>query len=139
MSVLKNKRKESPMKVIALGDEIVVYTLRLLCNEKMFPKKSRWLMSGKIADLMNDFHQNLHKANDTYVVTPEDAKERHLLQTQAHAALNASASVMRMAYLVLQFDVNKLEYWAGMCVEELRLLKAWQRNDDRRYSIANND
>jgi hypothetical protein len=136
VSVLKNKRKESPMKVIALGDEIVAYTLRLLFNENVFPKKSRWLMSGKIADLMNEFHKDLHKANDTYVVTPEDAKERHVLQTRAYATLNASASVMRMAQLVLQFDVNRLEHWAGMCVEELRLLKAWQRNDDRRYSIT---
>lgn len=115
MSVLKNKRNESTIKVISQGDKIVEYTLRLLCNEKLFPKKSRWLIAGKIADLMNEFHQSLHIANDIYVATPEDAKERHLRQTKAYAALYTSASVMRMAQSVLQFDTDRLDYWAGLC------------------------
>lgn len=136
MSVLKNKRSESAIKVITQGDKIVEYTLRMLCNESIFPKKSRWLMSGKIADLMNEFHQNLHIANDIYVATSEDARERHLRQTRAYAALYTSASVMRMAQTVLQFSVDKLDCWAGLCVEEIKLLKAWQKNDDRRYSVS---
>lgn len=136
MSVLKNKRSESAIKVITQGDKIVEYTLRMLCNESIFPKKSRWLMSGKIADLMNEFHQNLHIANDIYVATQEDARERHLRQTRAYAALYTSASVMRMAQTVLQFSADKLDCWAGLCVEEIKLLKAWQKNDDRRYSVS---
>ena len=69
MAVLKNKRKEGQLKVITLGDELTVYTLRMLCNENIFPKKSRWLLAGKIADLMNEFHQNLHVGNDIFVAT----------------------------------------------------------------------
>lgn len=136
MSVLKNKRTDSGIKVISLGDELVVYTLRMVCNENIFPKKSRWVIAGKIADLINEFHQNLHIANDIFVNAPEDARERHLRQTVAHATLYTSASVMRMAQAVFKFDANKLDHWAGMCVEELKLLKAWQKNDDKRYSVV---
>ena len=135
MAVLKNKRKEGQLKVITLGDELTVYTLRMLCNESFFPKKSRWLLAGKIADLMNEFHQNLHVGNDIFVATEEDAHERHLRQTRAYSTLYASASVMRTACDALDISPDKFETWAGMCVEELRLLKAWQKNDDQRYSI----
>ena len=37
-------------------DEIVKRTLEVLCKEDVFPKRSRWLMAYKIADLINDFH-----------------------------------------------------------------------------------
>ena len=108
MAVLKNKRKEGQLKVITLGDELTVYTLRMLCNENIFPKKSRWLLAGKIADLMNEFHQNLHVGNDIFVATEEDAHERHLRQTRAYSALYASASVMRTACDVVRFDRAKI-------------------------------
>jgi hypothetical protein len=139
MSVIKNKRSESALKVISLCDSMTAYTLRMLCNEKVFPKKSRWLLSGKIADLMNDFMIAVHRANDIFVETQEDAQLRHVFQTKAYSALYTAASVMRVAQTVLQFDMDKLDYWSGMCLDELKLLKAWQRNDDKRYAVKRID
>ncbi len=47
---------------------------RKLQNEKVFPRRSRWLMSGKIADLANDYMDAIIEANDPKVQTEDLAR-----------------------------------------------------------------
>ena len=129
----KIKYKET-IKVINLANDLSAYTLRLLCNENLFPKRSRWIIAGKIADLVNDFHSSIHTANEIRVSTKAEAEDRHRYQTLAMAQLQAIEEKIELAKAVLDFDVDRLDHWAGMWLEEEKLLRSWISKDQKRYS-----
>jgi len=121
-------------KVIAAADSLAEYTLRLLCNEKIFPKRSRWLIAGKIADLVNDYQTAVHTANEMRVESTLAFSFRREQQLEALAYLRALDAKVSLAHAVLHIDANRLEYWAGLMNENEKLIKAWMRSDKKRYS-----
>ena len=94
-------------------DEIVKRTLEVLCKEDVFPKRSRWLMAYKIADLINDFHGFVQIANEIEVRSHAEFVERHKYQTLAIAFLKASDVKMTLAVDVMKASANKLESGRG--------------------------
>lgn len=105
-------------------DEIVKRTLEVLCKEDVFPKRSRWLMAYKIADLINDFHGFVQIANEIEVRSHAEFVERHKYQTLAIAFLKASDVKMTLAVDVMKASANKLEFWAGQYNDTLASSKA---------------
>ena len=39
-----------------MTESLTVETLKALCRENTFPKRTRWLLAQPIADLINAFH-----------------------------------------------------------------------------------
>lgn len=115
-------------------DEIVKRTLEVLCKEDVFPKRSRWLMAYKIADLINDFHSFVQIANEIEVRSHAEFVERHKYQTLAIALLKASDVKMTLAVDVMKASANKLEFWAGQYNDTLRQLQGWRNKDEKRYA-----
>lgn len=115
-------------------DDIVKRTLEVLCKEDVFPKRSRWLMAYKLADLMNDFHGFVMTANEIEVRSHAEFVERHKYQTLAIATLKAADARMTLAVDVMAANANKLEYWAGQYNDTLRQLQGWRNKDEKRYS-----
>ena len=134
MSRVKYKKIEAPLKVVNLANDLAIYTLRLLCNDKIFPRRSRWLTADKIADVANDFHTFVNMANEIRPTTREEADVRHQYQTLAMSALQTLDSKMELAAEIYQIDIDRLEYWAKMWNEEEKLLSSWISKDKRRYA-----
>jgi len=121
------------------SDTFCQYVLRMLCAEDKFPKRSRWLFGGKIADLVNDFHTCIFLANEIHVETARDRDERHHQLNMALAHLMAIDAKMNLAMRVLDIEPNKLEHYAKLANDCRSKLLAWKTSDEKRYGTPTFD
>ena len=111
------------------------WLMRKLCTEDLFPKRSRWLISGKIADLLNDYMIYVVKANEIKVVTQQERDDRHRLQTLAVATLQTLDVKINQAQRILDIEPEKMKYWGVLCNDCRNLLLAWMNSDNKRYGL----
>ena len=64
--------------------------------------------------------------------TKQEAEERHKLQTIAIAKLRTCSQLMDLAIDVEGLNEDKIANWTALVNEELRLLSAWQKSDEKR-------
>lgn len=130
-----SKEKHTSEKTPALRktDELTEWLLRKLCNENVFPKRSRWLIGGKIADLVNDYSINVFRANEIKVVTQKERDARHYYQTMAIANLMALDAKVNQAQRILDISPDSLEYYAALVNDCRALIMAWMNADKKRY------
>ena len=121
-------------KVERETDALTKETLRAICREKVIPKRMRWLLGQKIADLINDFHTFVFVANEIKVKSHEEFVERHKYQTLAIAFLKATDVKMTLALDVLELNADYLERWAGQYNDTLRIIQGWTNKDEKRYA-----
>lgn len=107
--------------------------LRKVCNEKVFPKRSRWLIAGKLADIANDFHTCVHRANEIRVTTQAERNARHYWQTMALSNLMTLDAKFSLAMDVLHIDPDSLREIGELEVTCKRILQAWMNSDMKRY------
>ena len=115
-------------------DAITKETLMAICREKVIPKRMRWLIGQKIADLINDFHTFVSVANEIKVKSHDEFVERHKYQTLAIAFLKATDIKMTVALDVLDLNADYLERWAGQYDTTLRIIQGWTNKDEKRYA-----
>lgn len=116
-----------------MTDSLTVETLKALCRENTFPKRTRWLLAQPIADLINAFHSEVMIANEIKVETHGLMVERYERQTIALAYLEAANIKMSLALTVLDIDADSLEKWAKKYNETRREVMGWRSGDRRRY------
>lgn len=132
----KKESREAKTPAIRKTLEFTDHLYRKLCNESVFPKRSRWLFGGKIADLCGEFSEAVFTANEIKVCTQKERDERHYQLTMAIAKLLALDAKVTQAGRVLDIPPNTLELYAGYVNECRNLLQAWMRADDRKYGKA---
>ena len=115
-------------------DALTKETLMAICREKVIPKRMRWLIGQKIADLVNDFHTFVFVANEIKVKSHEEFVERHKYQTLAIAFLKATDVKMTVALDVLELNADYLERWAKQYNATLRIIQGWTNKDEKRYA-----
>ena len=115
-------------------DNITRETLRAICRENVIPKRMRWVVGEKIADLINDFHTSVSVANEIKVKSHAEFVERHKFQTLAVAFLKATDTKMTLALDVLELNADYLEVWAGQYNETLTQIQGWTNKDEKRYA-----
>ena len=113
--------------------EFTEHLYRKLCNENVFPKRSRWLFSGKIADLANDFETEVFVANEIKPTTQRELDARHYHLTMAIAKLMALDAKITQAGRVLSISPDTLELYAGYVNSCRNLITAWMNSDEKRY------
>lgn len=116
-----------------MTDSLTVETLKALCRENTFPKRTRWLLAQPIADLINAFHSEVMIANEIKVETHGLMVERYERQTVALAYLEAANIKMSLALTVLDVNADSLEKWAEKFNETRREVMGWRSGDRRRY------
>lgn len=131
----KDKTPSAKTAILRKSNEFTDHLFRKLCNEQAFPKRSRWLFSGKIADLANDYMTCINVANEIRVVTPKEREARHYYQTMALARLQALDAKINQAGRVLEINPDTMEFYAGLANECKRLLMAWINSDNKRYGL----
>lgn len=142
MAVLKNMRHESKeMKLITVSRKLLQETARLLCREKTFPKRSRWLFGNKIMNVANDYYIFLHMANEIDAIScnsAELARERIKYSGLAYASLMSLESEMTSAVTILGVEVDELETWATLLDDSRTLLMSWRNKDNIRLATLLN-
>ena len=127
------KSREAKTPAIRMTLEFTEHLYRKLCKEDVFPKRSRWLFSGKIADLANDFETEVFVANEIKPTTQRERDARHYHLTMAIAKLMALDAKVTQAGRVLSISPDTLELYAGYVNSCRNLIVAWMNSDEKRY------
>lgn len=114
--------------------QLLIETCDILKREDVFHKRSRWLFTYKIADIVNDFHTSVIEANETKVLCHRDFVDRHVWFTRAQAHLRALSAKMTVAQLVENIPVKHFEKWAGLWNDAWDSLLKQMNSDTKRYS-----
>lgn len=133
MSVIKSKRTEATLSVVTKAEELVVYTMRIACNEKRMPKRYRWCITAKIVNEAQEMLRKLTFANSIKVESAADWQRRRVMQSEAMAHTFCLLTEINLAYKVFCIPANTVQFWTGQIMEVQRLLKAWQKSDTARY------
>ncbi|MBR3278700.1 MAG: hypothetical protein IKG01_07400 [Lachnospiraceae bacterium] len=127
----RNHKDETPS--LRESAYLVERILRKLCQEKVFPKRSRWVIAQKIADTANEYLTAVIEANDPKVQTEELRERRFTLQQIALGKLSALDVLINMAIRVLSLKPENFKDIADRIITCEKLLKAWIASDEKRY------
>ncbi len=129
----KNKNASEKSQAERYAGELAKKVLDKLCKEKVFPKRSRWIIAKKIADLTVVFHSSVHKANGIKAVTQGERDERHKAQTLALANLSALDAELNLAMDVLNINPDDLGDIAELEKTCERVIQGWINAEIKRY------
>jgi len=135
MSVVAGKRKEGRLKVLVKTSQLAAYTIQICDNEKSFPKRHRWSLTGRIVDAAITVHTLASRANEIYV-KPGDkaaARRRYDLQNEALEETFALTALLEIAYNLFGISDDRMEYWTRLVLDTRTLLRGWRDNDVKRY------
>lgn len=129
----KKKTIQEKTPALRLTNELTEWLLRKLCNERLFPRRSRWLMSGKIADMVYDFSAEVYFANEIKAVTLKEWGDRHEAITLAIARLLALDAKVNEAVRVLEINPDEMQHFGTLVNNCKAKLEAWLNSDMKRY------
>lgn len=155
MSVVKSKRKESRLRVIGLAGDIRK-EINALCIRNLGVRDSDNIVRSKLqigdplrydplryVEIVCEIKENLRLLSyqaQTYVIeaskiprTPRDAHLRRKGQNLAIAAYERIIAEFQHACDELMVDINIYAKYVDMIDEEIRLLKAWRKSDNKLF------
>ncbi len=131
--LLLTMRENSELMVITKAKDIVRYSFTIAENA---PKKFRFTLTTRIHNTALDVLENLILANELMLTGEQSAlRERSHFQQTALAklkVLDALALTAREQQCILPKQYENLSRLIYECV---RLVKAWQRSDEKRAGI----
>ena len=133
MSVRKGERTEGNLQVLNISLELAKYTLRICSNEKVFPKKQRWIMTQKMVNECLEVLCCVRRANSVFVKTAEDFSYRRAQQVLARAHLSAFTTLADLSYNAFSIESHRVEHWSKLIAETDDKLTAWMKSDLTRY------
>lgn len=133
MSVPKGLRKQGELQVFNCIKILTCYTIHAVGNEKIFPKKTRWILANRIATECINASVNIKKAN-TYRLDETYVQMRKSLQYEAKANLEAMLGLLDIAHEAYGLETAKVQHWTKLIVDTLTALGAWMKSDKERLS-----
>lgn len=133
MSVPENRRSESRLEVLAKAKDLAVYTTSICGNEKVFPKRDRWVLTNRIVSTVLEILENVNMANDIYVTTKGDFEVRRKCQTIALSSTAKLIALVDLAYMKYNISDTRITYWVGLIADTRELIKKWRQSDKRRF------
>ena len=132
MAVIKSKRQENPLQVLGLALGLAVHTLTICKNEKLFPKRDRWMLTAEIVRTALGVYIRIRKANRVRVEEMADYTKRMALQGEALDMIDTLLGLIDIAGALCKLPGSKQEYWTGLAVELENKVRAWHRGDKAR-------
>lgn len=133
MSVPEGKRTESKLAVQTKSKALALYTVTICGNEKIFPKRDRWVVTNRIVSTALTIMEEVDVANDIYVSTKGDFELRRKSQTIALSSTAKLLGLMELAYIKYGIEGKRIQYWTGLVLEVRELVKKWRKSDKDRY------
>ena len=132
MSVVKSKRGKSDLEVVTKAISLSTYTIHICSNEKNFPKRYRWCLTGKIVEFTIDICNYINMANSVFTTSNKDYQTRRQYQNKALAASYALLTMMDIAYNTFNIDDERIDYWVGLVIDVQNLTRNWRKSDSER-------
>lgn len=132
MAVIKSKRQENPLQVLGMAQDLAVHTLTICNNEKVFPKRDRWQLTGEIVRTALRIYISIRHANRVKVEEMADYLRRMELQRLALEDINNLLGLIDIAGARCHLPGDRQRYWTGLAVKLEGKARAWHRSDKAR-------
>ena len=129
MAVIKSKRQENPLQVLGMAKTLAIHTLTICNNEKVFPKRDRWQLTGEIVRTAMSIYIQIRHANAVRVEEKADYERRMELQSLALENINNLLGLIDIAGVKLNLPARKQAYWTGLCSSLEIKARSWHRSD----------
>lgn len=139
MSVPLRYRSENKLQAYKDTLAFCHYTIKIIENEKYFPKKSRWNMCSRIMDLCIDCVEKISKANKINPRDADDAKKRTDLQYEVILNFEALFAIMNICRESYSIDGNIVENWSTFLMTAENTVTAWRKSDIKRFKNLSGD
>lgn len=133
MSVRANERKESALEFLNTAHELEKFTLQVVMNERIIPKRYRYMIGQQMCNSAMELSKNITYANSIYPKTKQDYEMRREYQHVALGALKNLCSLIRLAYEVLPIKGSVVTQWSTLLSKEEGALRSWINSDNKRY------
>lgn len=137
MSVVESERGETKMAWWKSVTKLNDYTIKAVTNEKVIPKRYRWLIAQKIIDSSMSMLTNAIKANSVYVkeeFKQSDYELRRKFQKLAYAETHNMLTLIDVSYKTFKTITDKKhKTWISLILVAQTDLKNWIENDSKRY------
>ncbi|MDD4012551.1 MAG: hypothetical protein PHI83_10430 [Sphaerochaetaceae bacterium] len=122
-----------------LSKQLCAFTYHKLKNEKLFPKRDRWLISTPIANAAFSAFCCIRRANRIRLasyVDPALLQKRLELQIEARGYYDTLFSLIEIAQEELHFnlDDSDFEFWLKSIDSADAVLLKWNESDTRRIA-----
>ena len=132
MAVIKSKRQENPLQVLGLARELAIHTLNICNNEKVFPKRDRWMLTGEIVRTALRIYIHIRHANCVKAEEAADYARRMELQQTALEEINDLLGLIDIAGIRCHLPGSRQSYWTGLALELEKKARAGHRSDQAR-------
>lgn len=133
MSVPENSRTKSKLEVCVKAHDLCCYTLQITSNDKVFTPQFQRSLTDRIVAAAIGIHTDCWNANNIYVKTEDDVRERRRLQEEAARKCNVLLSLIDIAKPLFHLASKRVYYWGKKTVETRNLIRAWRESDAKRY------
>ena len=131
-----NKKTPRAMKLLDDAWDFCKETTRLLKNEKIISKNSRWLGAYDIQNLNQEFLSSIFTANNIKVVYYTEFLERRRYQQRARSILITIVQKFDFLMDIHNYDYDKLDKWIDKAEHLVTMIDAWMKSDVTRYKDA---
>lgn len=125
-------RENSELMVITKAKDIVKYTFIISNNA---PKKFRFTLITRMNNTALDILENIILANEIMLESEHSLQIRKSYQQTALAKLKVLDAIAMTARELECILPKQYEYLSHLIYECVKLLKAWQRSDEKRMGI----
>ena len=137
MAVVESERGETKMAWWKSITKLNAYTIKAVTNEKVIPKRYRWVVAQRLLDSSMSMLENAIKANSVYVkeqFKQSDYELRRRFQKLAYAETHTMLTLVDIAYKAFkEMTEHKVKTWIGLILLAQTDLKNWIENDSKRY------
>ena len=133
MSVRKSDRDENILQAELETKALVVSTIRICSNPKLFPTNLKWVLSNKIISIATTLYDNVRKANAIRVNNVKDANKREKLQEDALDNLTTLQTLMTLAVECYEIPPHRIEIWTKLYNNANKYIKGWHKADKKKY------
>lgn len=132
LSVPAPQRSQGELEVNTRARVLTVYTLKVLENEKWFPKTQAAFIA-KLQDCAIEIQALCWEANGIRVDDDADRYKRRLeLQDQAAEKCNRMMMLIETAKPLFHLQSKRVRFWIGLCRDLRVLIRAWRDKDVQR-------
>ena len=132
MSVPVGERCETKLSVVENAEELAVYTIQIVSNEKHFPKRYRWCLSNSIVKDAIAVNELVHEANSIYPIDKLKMNMRLQLELDAFNNINGLLSLVTLSKKLYNTSLDNIDYWLNKITYERTLLMKWRESDEER-------
>ncbi len=133
MSVPAPLRKENKLEAQLRAEELIVHTLRITSNPKVFDP-TYGALTNKVIDCAIGIGQDMWEANGIRVREGDDSwPTRKALQRRAIRQIDVLLYLMTICRRAFHLRTSKYEHWAQLARDTRAIARKWADSDARRY------